>query len=100
MNALLGGIRPTASQLEDGRYAIFVGSSFQQLDRSAALRLFIELGDALDEPTPESLRFREWVAGLHQLPPVEQVLDHFNVSRATAYRWLAAERAQRERAAA
>ena len=31
---------------------------------------------------------------------LEQVLERFNVSRATAYRWLAAERAQRERAAA
>lgn len=93
-------VRPTASRLDDGQYAIYIATSTHFLDRSATLRLFAELGEVLDIPTPECLRFREWVAGLHFLPSLEQVLERFNVSRATAYRWLAAERAQRERAAA
>ncbi len=43
------------------------------------------------------LRFALWVCSCHRLPSVTQVHEHFEVSRATAYRWLAAARAQRER---
>ena len=48
--------------------------------------------DALIE---KMLRFAFWMRDLHVLPTVDTVRERFNISRATAYRWLASARAIR-----
>lgn len=94
------GCKPTAGPLEDGRIGVYIGDAHKFLPRDAALRLFVELGDALDLPTPERVRFLEWVAARRVLPIAQDVMTEFNVSRATACRWLATERETRTRSAA
>lgn len=36
------------------------------------------------------LRFAWWAHQLHRFPSMAQIRDHFNVDRATAYRWRSA----------
>ncbi|UHQ21915.1 hypothetical protein LVB77_14700 [Lysobacter sp. 5GHs7-4] len=35
----------------------------------------------------QALRFAWWAHQLHKFPNVQQVIEHFDVCRATAYRW-------------
>jgi len=45
--------------------------------------------------TEKALRFAFWIRDLHRVPSAADVCEHFAVSRATAYRWLAVARAVR-----
>lgn len=89
--------RPLADRLPDGRIAVYVGATYNYLPQADGLQMFVQLADALDVPIPALVRFRQWVAGLRILPERDAVSRRFHVSRATAYRWLAAERRARSR---
>lgn len=89
-------LRPTVGTDGAGTFTVYIGASYRELTRDQAFRLFVELGEALSVPTVARAHFFAWAAGLRHLPTTEQVMEKFNVSRATACRWLAFERAQRE----
>jgi hypothetical protein len=96
MNAV-ATFRPLADRLPDGRIAVYVGACYSNLEQEASLQMFVQLADALDVQIPSRVRFRLWLAGLRVPPKPEAVSRHFHVSRATAYRWLTAERRARSR---
>jgi hypothetical protein len=43
----------------------------------------------------QSIRFYDWMATRRTMPQFEDVMTHFEVCRATAYRWLDAYRSAR-----
>lgn len=89
-------LRPTVGKDGAGTFTVYIGAGYRELTREQAFRLFVELGESLEMPTVGRARFFAWVAGMRQLPIAERVMEEFNVSRATACRWLAFERAQRQ----
>ena len=89
-------LRPTVGKDGANTFTVYIGASYQALTRAQAFRLFVELGESLEMPTAGRAHFFAWIAGMRQLPATERVMEQFNVSRATACRWLAFERAQRE----
>lgn len=92
--------RPLAERMEDGRFAVYVGANYQYMPREAALALLDQLGRALQIPAwPRRFRFAAWASRRHRLPSRDEVMAHFPVNRATAYRWIAQERREREEAA-
>lgn len=91
--------RPLASRHRPDRISVYIGAQYNDLPRDAALRLLVELSEALNVTLPAQQRFHAWAAGLRMLPTVDDVAERFSVSRATAYRWLTAERLERRKAA-
>lgn len=89
--------RPLADRLPNGRIAVYVGATYSQLAGAEALQMFVQLADAMDLEIPAQIRFRHWLSGYRVEPAISAVRNHFNVSRATAHRWLAAARAARSR---
>jgi hypothetical protein len=88
--------RPVAEALPNGLVAVYCGGHYNDLPRHAAIDLMRQLGEALGLASTHHLEFLSWAAQLHALPTRDQVMERFGVSRAMAYRLIAAERTRRQ----
>jgi len=92
--------RPIAARHKPDRITVYVGAQYNDLPLDAAMNLFIQLGDALEVPVSEKLRYQAWVASLRNIPTPGEVMDLFRVGRSTAHRWISEERTKRSKAGA